>query len=188
MMLIRGRVLSFHADPAEVEDAFTYIEDGALLVDGGRIAAVGDYADLRRDGLAVIDHRPHLILPGFIDPHLHFPQVQVIASWGAQLLDWLRDYTFPAEARFADSVHAERMAGAFCDMLIAHGTTTACAFASVHPGSVDALFGAAEARGMAMLGGKVMMDRNAIPAVQDTAQQSYDDTKALIERWQGRGG
>ena len=187
MMLIRGRVLSFHADPAEVEDAFTYIEDGALLVDGGRIAAVGDYADLRRDGLAVIDHRPHLILPGLIDPHIHFPQVQVVASWGAQLLDWLRDYTFPAEARFADSVHAERMAGAFCDMLIAHGTTTACAFASVHPGSVDALFGAAEARGMAMLGGKVMMDRNAIPAVQDTAQQSYDDTKALIARWQGRG-
>ena len=187
MMLIRGRVLSFHADPAEVEDAFTYIEDGALLVDGGRIAAVGDYADLRRDGLAVIDHRPHLILPGLIDPHIHFPQVQVVASWGAQLLDWLRDYTFPAEARFADSVHAERMAGAFCDMLIAHGTTTACAFASVHPGSVDALFGAAEARGMAMLGGKVMMDRNAIPAVQDTAQQSYDDTKALIEHWQGRG-
>ena len=187
MMLIRGRVLSFHADPAEVEDAFTYIEDGALLVDGGRIAAVGDYADLRRDGLAVIDHRPHLILPGFIDPHLHFPQVQVVASWGAQLLDWLRDYTFPAEARFADPDHAERMAGAFCDMLIAHGTTTACAFASVHPGSVDALFAAAEARGMAVLGGKVMMDRNAIPAVQDTAQQSYDDTKALIARWQGRG-
>ena len=187
MMLIRGRVLSFHADPAEVEDAFTYIEDGALLVDGGRIAAVGDYADLRREGLTVIDHRPHLILPGFIDPHLHFPQVQVVASWGAQLLDWLRDYTFPAEARFADPDHAERMAGAFCDMLIAHGTTTACAFASVHPGSVDALFAAAEARGMAVLGGKVMMDRNAIPAVQDTAQQSYDDTKALIERWQGRG-
>ena len=187
MMLIRGRVLSFHADPAEVEDAFTYIEDGALLVDGGRIAAVGDYADLRRDGLAVIDHRPHLILPGLIDPHIHFPQVQVVASWGAQLLDWLRDYTFPAEARFADPDHAERMAGAFCDMLIAHGTTTACAFASVHPGSVDALFAAAEARGMAVLGGKVMMDRNAIPAVQDTAQQSYDDTKALIERWQGRG-
>ena len=187
MMLIRGRVLSFHADPAEVEDAFTYIEDGALLVDGGRIAAVGDYADLRREGLTVIDHRPHLILPGFIDPHLHFPQVQVVASWGAQLLDWLRDYTFPAEARFADPDHAERMAGAFCDMLIAHGTTTACAFASVHPGSVDALFAAAEARGMAVLGGKVMMDRNAIPAVQDTAQQSYDDTKALIARWQGRG-
>ena len=87
--LIRGRVLSFHADPAETENAFTYLEDGAVLVQDGRVAALGEYADLRRDGVPEIDHRPNLILPGFIDPHLHFPQVQVIASWGAQLLDWL---------------------------------------------------------------------------------------------------
>ncbi|NHF74232.1 guanine deaminase [Paracoccus xiamenensis] len=187
MMLIRGRVLSFHADPAEVEDSFIYIENGAVVVDGGRVAVVGEYANLRRDGVEEIDHRPHLILPGFIDPHIHFPQVQVIASWGAQLLDWLRDYTFPEEARFADADHAARMAGAFLDQLLNNGTTTACAFGSVHPGSVDALFTAAESRGMAMLGGKVMMDRNAIPAVQDTAQSSYDDTKALIDRWRGRG-
>lgn len=185
--LIRGRVLSFHADPTDTENAFTYLEDGAVLVQDGRVAAVGDYADLHRDGLAEIDHRPHLILPGFIDPHIHFPQVQVIASWGAQLLDWLQNYTFPEESRFADQAHAARMADAFLDQLLTHGTTTACAFGSVHPGSVDALFTAAEARGMAMLGGKVMMDRNALPAVHDTAQQSYDDTKALIDRWQGRG-
>ncbi|MFD1796579.1 guanine deaminase [Paracoccus aurantiacus] len=186
-VLIRGRVLTFHADPAEVADAFTYLNDGAVLVQDAKVVAVGDYAELRRDDAQEIDHRPHLILPGFIDPHIHFPQVQVIASWGAQLLDWLQNYTFPEEARFADEGHATRMAGAFCDQLLTHGTTTACAFASVHPGSVDALFTAAEARGMAMLGGKVMMDRNAILAVQDTAQQSYDDTKALIERWHGRG-
>ena len=187
LTLLRGRVLDFHADPAETEDNHRYHEDGAILIEDGRIVAVGDYATTRRDGAVEIDHRPHLILPGFIDPHIHFPQVQVIASWGAQLLDWLQNYTFPEEARFADGDHAARMAGAFLDLLLAHGTTTACAFASSHPGSVDALFTAAEARGMATLAGKVMMDRGAIPAVHDTAQSSYDDSRALIARWHGQG-
>ena len=187
--LIRGRVLGFHADPEEVADAYLYLEDGAVLVRDERIAAVGDGAALARahPGAREIDHRPHLILPGFIDPHIHFPQGQVVASYAAALLDWLNDHTFPAEAAFADPAHAARMAEAFLDLLIAHGTTTACAFGSVHPGSIDALFAAAEARGMAMLGGKVMMDRNAAPAVHDTAQASYDDSRALITRWAGRG-
>ena len=187
LKLLRGRVLDFHADPAETADNHRFHEDGAVLIENGRIVAVGDHSAIWRAGATEIDHRPHLILPGFIDPHIHFPQLQVIASWGAQLLDWLQTYTFPEEARFADPAHAERMAGVFLDLLLSHGTTTACAFASVHPGSVDALFTAAEARGMAMLAGKVMMDRNAIPAVHDTAQSSYDDSAALIGRWQGRG-
>lgn len=188
--LIRGRILDFHADPAETADSHRIWEDGAILIADGRILAVGDAADLRRRAgpdAAEIDHRPHLILPGFVDPHIHFPQVQVIASWGAQLLDWLRDYTFPAEARFADLGHAARMAGAFLDLLIAHGTTTACAFATSHPHSADALFAAAEARGMALVTGKVMMDRGAIPALHDTAQSAHDDSAALIARWHGRG-
>lgn len=185
--LIRGRVLDFHADPAETEDSYRYVEDGAILIEAGRIVAVDDYARLGRPGLPEIDHRPHLILPGFIDPHIHFPQVQVIASWGAQLLDWLNSYTFPEEARFADPDHATRMAGLFLDQLIAHGTTSAVAFCSVHAGSAEALFAAAEARNMAMIAGKVMMDRNAIPEVQDTPQQGYDDSKRLLEKWHGRG-
>ena len=187
--LIRGRLLSFHADPEDTEDSHRYLEDGALLIRDGRIAAMGDGPTLARDNPQArqIDHRPHLVLPGFIDPHIHFPQGQVVASYAAQLLDWLNDYTFPAEAAFADPAHAARMAGAFLDLLLGHGTTTACAFGSVHPGSIDALFAQAEARGMAMLGGKVMMDRNALPEVQDTAQSSYDDSRALIDRWAGRG-
>ncbi|AXC49298.1 guanine deaminase [Paracoccus suum] len=190
--LIRGRVLSFHADPADTADNHHYWPDGAILIEGGRITAVGDYADLRAahpglDAALQIDHRPHLILPGFIDPHIHFPQVQVIASWGAQLLEWLNTYTFPEEARFADPAHAARMADAFLDQLTAHGTTTACAFASVHPQSVEALFTAAEARNMAIIAGKVMMDRNAPESVLDTAQQGYDDSAALIARWHGKG-
>ncbi|WP_372800861.1 guanine deaminase [Paracoccus seriniphilus] len=185
--LIRGRVLDFHADPADSDDNHRYLPDGAILTEGGKIVAVDDYANLARPDLPETDHRPWLILPGFIDPHIHFPQVQVIASWGAQLLDWLNTYTFPEEARFADSDHATRMAGFFLDQLIAHGTTSAAAFCSVHATSAEALFTAAEARDMAMIAGKVMMDRNALPAVQDTPQQGYDDSKRLLEKWHGRG-
>ena len=185
--LIRGRTLSFHADPTETENAFTYHEDGAIITENGKIAAIGDYASLRDPALPEIDHRPHLILPGFIDTHIHFPQVQVIASWGAQLLDWLNTYTFPEESRFAQQGHAPLMAERFLDLLLSHGTTTAVAFCSVHPQSAEALFSAAEARGMAMVAGKVMMDRNAPEAVLDTPQQGYDDSKRLIETWHGRG-
>ncbi|SCY01765.1 guanine deaminase [Paracoccus tibetensis] len=185
--LIRGRVLDFFADPADTEQNHRYHENGAILIENGRILAVGDHADLRRAGLEEVDHRPHLILPGFIDPHIHFPQLQVIASWGAQLLDWLNTYTFPAEAEFADPAHAARMAGLFLDQLTAHGTTTAVAFCSSHKTSAEAMFTAAHARDMAMIAGKVMMDRGAIPAVHDTAQSSYDDSKALIASWHGKG-
>ncbi len=184
--LLRGRLLSFHADPAETESNHTYIEDGALIVEEGRIVARGLYADLAAPEMAEVDHRPHLILPGFIDPHIHFPQVQVIASWGDQLLDWLNRYTFPQEARYGDAAHAEAMAPAFLDLLLAHGTTTASAFASVHPGSVEALFSAAQARGMMMIAGKVMMDRNAPETVRDTPQRGYDESNRLIQRWHGR--
>ncbi|QRZ13930.1 guanine deaminase [Paracoccus methylovorus] len=185
--LIRGRTLSFHADPVEVESAFTYHEDGAIITEAGKIVAIDDYADLREPELREIDHRPHLILPGFIDTHIHFPQVQVIASWGAQLLDWLNTYTFPEESRFAQQGHAPAMAEKFLDLLLQHGTTTAVAFCSVHPQSAEALFSAAEARNMAMVAGKVMMDRNAPEAVLDTPQQGYDDSKQLIAKWHGRG-
>ncbi|WP_374424305.1 guanine deaminase [Paracoccus sp. (in: a-proteobacteria)] len=185
--LIRGRTLSFHADPAETENAFTFHEDGAIITRDGLIEAVGDYAALRDPDLPEIDHRPHLILPGFIDTHIHFPQVQVIASWGAQLLDWLNTYTFPEEARFGQQGHAPAMAEHFLDLLLAHGTTTAAAFCSVHPQSAEALFAAAASRNMAMVAGKVMMDRNAPPAVLDTPQQGYDDSKALIEKWHRQG-
>ncbi len=185
--LIRGRVLAFHADPAETDDNHRYFEDGAIVIDGGTIEAIGDHADLAEPELPETDHRPHLILPGFIDPHIHFPQVQVIASWGAQLLDWLNTYTFPEGARFRDPAHAARMAEAFLTQLTDHGTTSAVAFCSVHPASAEALFAAAEARNMAIVAGKVMMDRNAPETVLDTARQGYDDSKHLLEKWHGRG-
>ncbi len=191
-LLIRGRVLTFLAEPQGIDDAasYRYIEDGAVLVRDGKVVASGDYADLQTKAGAdaeTADHRPHLILPGFIDTHLHFPQTQAIASYGAQLLEWLNTYIFVEEQKFARAAHAADVAERFMDELISNGTTTAVAYCSVHPESVDAYFAAAETRGMRMIGGKVMMDRNAPDALRDTPQQGYDETKRLIEKWHGRG-
>ena len=188
---IRGRLYWFTDDPETAgPGAASYVEDGALLVAEGRIVAVGDASELLRhlpDGAPVADHRGHLVTPGFIDPHIHFPQTQVIASYGTQLLDWLNTYTFPEEQKFADPAHCARNAEFFFDELLANGTTTASAYCSVHPQSVEAFFTESERRGTRMSGGKVMMDREAPAALTDTAQRGYDESKALIEKWHGRG-
>ncbi len=190
--LLRGRVLSFNERPQSIDDhgAYQYFEDGALLLADGRITAMGDYSDvaIKASGeFEVIDHHPFLILPGFIDPHLHFVQMQVVASYAANLLEWLNTYTFVEEQRFADPDHGARIAGEFFDTMIRFGTTTAAAYCSVHAASADAYFAEAERRNMLMLGGKCMMDRNCPEPLRDTPQQGYDETKALIEKWHGRG-
>ncbi|CAN5689830.1 guanine deaminase [soil metagenome] len=189
-LLIRARLLSFTDEPSPDDPArVVYLEDGGLVLRDGRIAGLGPFAELAAEarGAAVIDHRPHLVMPGFIDPHIHFPQVQVIASYGAQLMDWLNAYTFVEEQRFADPAHAAAMAPAFFDALIGHGTTTAAAFCSVHRASAEAFFAEALRRNLRMIGGKVMMDRGAPEALRDTPRSGYDDSKALIEAWHGRG-
>ncbi len=190
--LIRGRTLSFLREPLEAADeaACAYVEDGAVLVRDGKIVDVGAYRDVRARAaasVAEIDHRPCLLLPGFIDAHAHFPQMQVIASYGAELLDWLENYTFPEETRFSDSQHGRRIARLFLDEAIRHGTTTVAAYCSVHKASAEAFFEESHARDMLNIAGKVMMDRNAPPALTDTPQSGYDDTKALIADWHGRG-
>jgi len=191
-LLLRGRTLSFHRAPEAVDDhaAYVYDEDGAVLIQDGTILASGAYDAVKPhapDGVDTVDHRPHLILPGFIDAHAHMPQMQIIASFGAELLDWLNNYTFPEETRFSDPGHAARIARRFLDELIRHGTTSVAAYCSVHPESADALFAEALARDMLVLAGKVMMDRNAPDGLRDTPQASYDDTNALIARWHGKG-
>lgn len=187
--LLRGRLLTFHSEPLGMDDtdAYTYVEDGAVRMRDGMIVASGSFTDITADGAKIIDHRPHLLMAGFIDAHIHFPQVQIIASWGSQLLDWLNGYTFPAEAEYANAQHARAMAGQFCSMLTDHGTTTAVAFCSVHKASAEALFAEASDRNMRMIAGKTMMDRNAPESVLDTPQTGYDDSKALIDQWHGHG-
>ena len=190
--ILRGRLLWFVDDPFTVGDAAShrYAPDGALLVADGRIVAAGDAMDVLAQapaGTPVDDHRPHLILPGFIDTHIHFPQTHVIASYGAQLLDWLNRYTFVEEQKYADAAHAARQARFFCDELLRQGTTTAVVYSSVHAAATEALFAEAARRGMRIAAGKVMMDRNAPEALRDTAEQGYRESKALIARWHGQG-
>ncbi|MCC8932225.1 guanine deaminase [Rhizobium sp. 'Codium 1'] len=191
-ILIRGRLLSFVRAPDHAGDreSYLYEEDGALLVRDGKIVATGDYAEVKAKAGAdttEIDHRPHLILPGLIDCHVHFPQMQVIASYAANLLEWLDTYTFPEECRFVESAHAERIAIQFFDEFLRQGTTTAVAYCSVHKTSADAFFAESQKRGTLMIGGKVMMDRNAPQGLLDTPQLGYDETRAVIEQWHGKG-
>ncbi|MCP8894051.1 guanine deaminase [Shinella daejeonensis] len=190
--LIRARLLSFLRRPQSRDDtsSYRYEEDGGLLVEAGRIAAVGPYARVRADapaGTEEIDHRPQLLLPGFIDAHLHFPQMQVIGAYAADLLEWLNTHTFPEECRFVESEHAARIARHFYDEMIRHGTTTGAAYCSVHKASADAYFAEALRRGMCMIGGKVMMDRNAPQGLLDTPETGYDETRAVISEWHGKG-
>ncbi len=190
--LLRGRTLSFLRWPESIDDhaAYTYEEDGGLLLRDGKIVAAGPYAEVEKragEGTKRIDHRPHLILPGFIDAHVHFPQMQVIASYGAELLDWLNTYTFPEETKFADAQHGRRIARLFLDEMVRHGTTTVAAYCSVHKASAEAFFEESHARDMLNIAGKVMMDRNAPDGLLDTPQSGYDDTRALIGEWHGKG-
>ena len=160
--------------------------DHWLLIDEhGRIAGAQTQdpgADWQR-----LDHRGRLLMPGFIDTHVHAPQLDVIASWGASLLDWLQTYTFPAEQRYADPAVAAEGAARFLDALLAHGTTAAVVFPTVHKASADALFAAASQRGMRLIAGKVLMDRHAPPALCDDVAGAERDCEALIHRWHGQG-
>jgi guanine deaminase len=190
--LLRGRLLSFLRQPEDLQDngSYVYHQDGGLLIEDGKIAAVGDFAVIRKQApvdVEAIDHRPHLIMPGFIDPHIHFPQMQVVGSYAGNLLEWLNTYTFVEEQRFVDPAHAARIASKFFDELVRYGTTTAVAYCSVHKVSADAFFAESLRRNMRMVAGKVMMDRNAPPGLRDTPQSGYDDTKQVIADWHGKG-
>jgi guanine deaminase len=190
-LALRGDLLDFSAAPAwgELDSAAVRFQpDSWLLIENGRIAgtqsAAPDASWQRQD------HSGRLILPGFIDTHVHCPQLDVIASYGTELLDWLERYTFPAECRYADPVVAASGAARFLDALLAHGTTSAVVFPTVHKTSVEALFEAAQARGMRLITGKVLMDRNAPPALlddPDDVASAERDCIDLIDRWHGQG-
>lgn len=186
---LRGRVLTFREEPQARDDtaAYSYWEDGVVEIEDGKVTRAGDFEGGYGPDVEVIDHRPHLILPGFIDPHIHFSQMQVVGSYASALLEWLNTYTFVEEQKFTDRAHAGRIASAFFDELIRHGTTTAAAYCTVHPQSADAYFAEAAKRNMLMLGGKVMMDRNAPEKLTDSAQSSYDEVKTGIAKWHGKG-
>ncbi|MEF2070558.1 guanine deaminase [Consotaella aegiceratis] len=188
---LRGRLLTFDGDPAvDGPSAVRFWEDGLLIVADGLIRDIGEAADLlpgKAKGLRVVDHQPHLVMAGFIDPHLHMPQTQVIASFGTELMEWLSRYTFPEESRYGDPAVAAAGAKFLLDELLRNGTTSAAVYCTSHPQSVDAFFAEAAQRNVRMVAGKVMMDRGAPDALLDTAQSGYDQSKALIARWHAKG-
>ena len=187
------RASIFHclADPGPQADksAVEHIEDGLLIVADGRVERVGEASDLLPglEGAPLHDYSGKLIVPGLIDCHVHCPQVDIIASYGEQLLDWLNKYAYPAEMQFADEGHAREVAGFFLDELLRNGTTSAAVFATVHPHSADTLFAAAEERGMRLIGGKLLMDEHCPDELRDDPESGYEDSKALIEKWHGKG-
>ncbi len=190
---IRGSFFDITAvvdTPAQLPEQARYIEDGLLLLNGGEIVSLQPWEEGRlqlADDVAVLDYRGKLIVPGFVDTHIHYPQTEMIGAYGEQLLEWLQQYTFPVESQYHCPQHAAKMSAFFLHQLLSNGTTTALVFGTVHPESVDALFTAADGLGMRLIAGKVMMDRNAPDYLTETPEQSYQQTRALIERWHNKG-
>jgi len=188
----RASILHCLADPGNDgdTDAVEYFEDGIMVVSDGRISGLGP-ADSMLSSLSndieVTDFSGRLIIPGMIDCHVHYPQTDIIASYGEQLLDWLNKYAFPEEQKFIDEAYASEVANFFADALLSNGTTTALVFSTVHSQSVDAMFSSAKQRNMRLITGKVLMDRNCPQELQDTAESAYQQSRELIERWHGDG-
>jgi guanine deaminase len=189
-LALRGTLAFCTGDPflTTTRRAFVTEEDGGLLVGNGRIERAGSWPSIRKlaRGVQVADWRGCILVPGFVDAHVHYVQSEIMGARARGLLEWLAKHAFPAERTFASRAHAARIADRFCDALLRAGTTTASVFCSVHPGSADALFAAAESRGLRISAGKVMMDRNVPTDLRDTPQRGYDESKALLRKWHGR--
>ncbi|HSB97421.1 MAG TPA: guanine deaminase [Spongiibacteraceae bacterium] len=189
---IRGQIVTYKDNPfvAGIEKSFIHYRDGIVVMADGKVKDVGPASEVLTrypNQLSVTEYGDAIIMPGFIDCHVHYPQTQIIGAYGAQLLDWLNKYTFIAEQQFADMDHARKIARTFLQENLRAGTTTATVYCTVYPQSVDAFFEESEKLNMRNIAGKVMMDRNAPEALTDTPKQGYDDTRALIARWHNKG-
>jgi len=187
----RGAILHFRSDPGSGDDpdTFEFFDDGLLVTADGRVASIGPARELLPalpSDAERVEHRDSILMPGFVDTHVHYPQTDIVGTGGRQLLDWLEHYTFPAERGFADPAHAREVAEFFLDELVRNGTTTALVFCSVHPASVQAFFEAAAARRMRMAAGKVLMDRNCPQYLRDTPETGERATRELLAAWHGR--
>ena len=189
MNAYRAALLYFKSDGTAV-----YETDGLLVTASNaqgiqEVLATGSWQALKaRFAHVPVAHLPgRLIAPGFVDLHIHFPQVDVIGSPAEGLLPWLENYTFVHEARFVNEAHAREVADFFLDELQRHGVSTALVFGSSHTASVNALMEAGQTRGLRLIAGKCLMDRHAPDGVRDQTEQSLLDTEALIQRWHGTG-
>jgi guanine deaminase len=186
----RGEILHCLEEPdSSNTNSWQHYEDGLLVIENGHIYSCDNAQTLLKNfpkDIEITDHPNCLITPGFVDTHIHFPQCEIIASYGEQLLEWLETYTFPAEQQFDNPEYASEVARFFLDQLLLNGTTTALVFGTVHPQSVDAFFTEAQSRNLRMICGKVMMDRNAPDALLDTPETSYKQSRDLIEKWHNK--
>ena len=189
---LRSAAVTFRGDPF-IEDpqrCLTYLPDALIVIDDGVITGFGPAAELLPGlpaGAPVTAWPDAIISAGFIDTHVHYPQTQMIAAFGEQLLEWLNKYTFIVEQQFAERAHCERVAAFFLRELLRAGTTTAAVYCTVHAQSVDAFFTESQRFNTRMVAGKVLMDRNAPPALLDSVEQGYRESRGLIERWHGHG-
>jgi guanine deaminase len=185
IQLFKGAIFYFtHNDP----HSFRFIQDGALVVKGHKIVETGSFSALKiKYDVPVVDYKDKLIMPGFIDSHIHFPQLSIVGSYGKHLLDWLTNYTFPAEIAFSSAEYSKQMARQFIHHLLKNGTTSCMAYTTVYPNSTDALFEAASAISMNMMAGKVMMDQKAPDQLRDTPLIGEEQSRQLIEKWHRNG-
>ncbi len=189
--ILIGQTILYNSSPFKVaiEDAFEYSSRGGILIENGVITALGEASEIvaSHPDADLHDYSRCLLLPGFVDPHVHYPQTAIIASWGERLLDWLNNYTFPEEIRFGDPAYAAGIAERYLRLVLSNGTTTVCTFCTTHPASVDAFFEVADALDLRAVAGKVCMDRNAPDELRDSAAGGSDDSRMLLEKWHGRG-
>jgi guanine deaminase len=188
--IVRAHLMHAPRDPfAAGADALESFPDGALAFAGGRVLATGDFATVApsHPGAEVLDARGAILLPGFVDTHVHFPQLGILGSMGLELLDWLAQRALPEEARLADPVYAHALARDIVGALAANGTTTALVFGSHFPAAQEALFEEAERRGLRIASGLVVSDRHLRPELHRTPQEAYDAGRELAARWHGRG-
>ena len=188
---IRSAMLTFKKDPFfhEMEECLVYESDAVIVMEGGKITQVGRAQDILSslDGVEVKHYTDSIIIPGFIDSHVHYPQTEIIGAYGEQLLDWLNNYTFIAEQGFKNKEHASEVAKVFLKEQLRNGVTSSTVYCTVFPQSVDAIFEEAAKYDMRIMAGKVCMDRNAPEALLDTPQRAYDESSALIKKWHNKG-
>lgn len=191
MKAYRASILHFLSKPAQSGEGVEFFEDGLLIVKEGMVEKLDSAEQLlpfvQQENIEIVDYSGKLIMPGFIDTHVHFPQINIIGSYGEKLLDWLNNYTFPAESQFNDIDYAQQVAEQFVSSLFNHGTTTAMVYCTVHPESVDAFFQTSNRYNACMIAGKVMMDRNCPDNLRDTAISGYEQSQQLIDRWHKHG-
>jgi len=190
---IRGAYFTYFDNPfvSDTKKSVRYESDGLILIKDGRIEACGPYSQLKselrdQDSLITYDQE-HIILPGFLDTHVHYPQIQMTGAYGKHLVDWLNRYVFVSEQDFSKKEHARLLSQIFLRECLRAGTTTSFVYTTVFPDSVDAFFEESEKLGTRMGAGKVLMDRNAPAQLLDTPQSAYDDSKRLLEKWHGNG-